>query len=219
MFKNVPDKTVLTFKNRVPEESTKLITRLSVIKKHRALGIIIQLVGLLIPAAFILFAKEFKNLELGTNEKNAIVAGGLFLFLALVIGGGIFRILGRKYMSGHLDVWNKLNLKGQIEIALLENGLLIESSGRRYGLRVGYRQHRGGVGNMMEYYVFTELQVQYRKEEIPTIYEYMDKLEETLRNYGSFEPGRGSEPFYPLPPNNDFLRKKQSGSYCCGLSC
>ena len=77
-----------------------------------------------------------------------------------------------------------------------ENGLMIESSGRYYGVRGARHVGGGGDSNGTWLTVFAETHVSYRKEEILAIFSDMEQLEAAFMNYGYFEHGRDT--FSPL---------------------
>lgn len=81
-----------------------------------------------------------------------------------------------------------------------ENGLMIESSGTRYGVRRArllYRQNAQlNTQSRIWLSVFAETLISYRKEEIPAIFTNMEQLKASLMNYGYFELGRNT--FSPL---------------------
>lgn len=125
MYQNLMDNTVFTYKNRVPEEGSKVITSLKGIRRKRIVGSIIQWIGALLIALFILFILNYKSVDLDNDVKFAITLTTLAGIPLFIIIGGFIRILGRKFMGEYLEVWNKLsNLKGPIEINCLKNGQL-----------------------------------------------------------------------------------------------
>ena len=262
MYQNLMDNTVFTYKNRVPQEDSKVITELKGIKRNRIVGSIIQLIGVLLIVLFVLFVLNYKSIECSNNMKLAALLSMFVGALIFIIVGGFIRISGRTFMADYIQVWNKLSiLNGPIEINCLkngqlaiikyrhrdkscgeyisalnpddtiwhgdffarvkiptyvecmyiidsiesctrtENGLMIESTGRYYGKRCARIWHHGGsndnrTNNKTRGYVFTEVHISYRKEEIPAILENMEQLESSLINYGHFETGRNT--FSPI---------------------
>ena len=71
-----------------------------------------------------------------------------------------------------------------------KSGIMIESSGRYYGIRSVNGSDR------RVYWVFTEVYISYKKEEILDIFTNMELLESSLMNYGYYEEKR--DRFYPL---------------------
>ena len=252
MYQNVMDNTVFTYKNRVPEEGKKVITRLKGIRRKKIAGSIVQWIGVLLLVLFVLltFNDAFRE---WSNIKEPI---GLAIFLGIPVFlfiGGCIRVSGRTFMADYLQVWNPLKspvefnclTNGQLVLMYYscrdkscggyssalnpddtiwhsrglgfkyvriptyvnymyvidsiksctrtENGLMIESSGRYYGVR-GARHVGDSDGTWL--HVFAEIHVSYRKEEIPAIFADMEQLEAALMNYGYFEPGRDT--FSPL---------------------
>ena len=89
MYQNVMDNTVFTYRNRVPEEGKKVITRLKGIRRKKIAGSIVQWIGVLLLVLFVLltFNDAFRE---WSNIKEPI---GLAIFLGipvfLFIGGCI----------------------------------------------------------------------------------------------------------------------------------
>ncbi len=124
MYQNLMDNTVFTYKNRVPEEGSKVITSLKGIRRKRIIGSIIQWIGVLLIVLFVLLILNYKSIEWDNSIKLASLLSMPVGILVFTVGGFI-RISGRKFMGEYLEVWNKLsNLKGPIEINCLKNGQL-----------------------------------------------------------------------------------------------
>lgn len=252
MYQNVMDKTVFLYKNRVPEEGKRIITRLNGIKGKRIAGSVIQWTGVLLTALFVLFVFRYQSIDWNNHIKITFMLAMAAGILILLVLGGFIRISGRKLMADYLDVWNPL--KAPVEINRLENGqlaiikyknrdkscgaypsalnpddtiwkgtmlncsmlptyveymyiidcvkscsktksgILIESSGRTYGMRMARLYHSNSEPFRLS--VFAESHISYRRDEIPAIFTDMDQLESSLMNYGYFEPGRNT--FSPL---------------------
>lgn len=261
IYQNVMDNTVFIYKNRVPEEGTKVITRLKVIKRNKVIGSLIQWIGILLIAAFVLLIFSYRSLRWDSNIKLKILLLLFFGSFVFIFAGGLIRISGRKFMGDYIEVWNQYSIwKGPVEINCLkngqlaiikyrhrdksrgeylsalnpdgtiwhgnllrrmmlptyvryiyimdsvkscartENGLMIESSGKYYGIRgARYKQGRRSGNRRLWFYVFAETRISYRKEEIPAILDHMEQLEAALINYGRFQSGINA--FSPLGKN------------------
>lgn len=123
MYKNIENNTEFVFRNRVPEEGSKVIKKLKGVGGQRRIGMLIQYLGLLITVLFVLFIFHYKSIHWDDNLKLALFLvmffSGLILFPVV---GGIIRIWGRRYLIDYLDVWNLL--KPPMEIRRLNNGQL-----------------------------------------------------------------------------------------------
>ena len=122
IYQNVMNNTTFIYRNRVPSEGGKLISRLKGIRGKKIMGSVIQWIGVLMTviSAYMLFFYDIEDWDANIKGLLAVLMlSGVTVFLII---GGIIRTRGRAYMSDYIEVWNPL--KAPVEINRLANGQL-----------------------------------------------------------------------------------------------